>query len=547
MRRLTAGALALVPLAAVALILACSGPALPPTRGYIVISLDALGAGSLGSYGYERDTSPFLDDLANRGALFERAVVQYTSTLKSHMSLFTGLYPQQHGVNNKSPVLSEEIPLFPELFQQAGFRTGGFTEGGWMEGFYGFKRGFDTFRATRYQKDEDVVRTLEQGLEFLRGLEDGEPFLLFLHTYSIHDPYTPPDPYPTQFWRGEPPAGPPPTGPVLNEVNQGERELTAEQIAYFKALYDGSIRYVDAQLEWFFGEVGALGLLEDTTIVITSDHGEEFFEHGKMAHQQVYPELVFVPLIVMHPGIVPPLRVPSLVQSIDLAPTLLELARIEPPKDLPGVSLVPYLTGGTLRLADQAYSEVDGRISQRTLLADVRGTTYQFLWSRPDTYEGRNWVSRTVTFETAQPVLEFQAISYGTKRPIQVTVDGQPHSEFELAADWQPVRLDLAAGEGRRLVTLSTPGCEAPPELDRSGRNRCLSFKVDGLPLYRTELFDLDADPGALLDLGEEEAEVRRLLARRLQNLRWEPLAPPEDFEIPPETEETLKALGYLN
>ena len=106
-------------------------PRLPPTRGYILISIDTLGADHLGCYGYPKPTSPFLDELASRSVLFENNVAQFTNTLTSHMSIFTSLYPEEHDVYPRYGVLSEEIETLPETFQKSGFRTAGFTGGGY--------------------------------------------------------------------------------------------------------------------------------------------------------------------------------------------------------------------------------------------------------------------------------------------------------------------------------------------------------------------------------------------------------------------------------
>jgi len=146
---------------------------LQPTRGLILISIDTLRADALGAYGYDLPTSPFFDQLAGRGTLFERAVIQYPSTLTSHMSIFTGLYPQEHQVLPPSTVLSAAIPTIPELLQTHGFRTAGHTEGGFVAGGYGFSRGFDEFTDTAYRQDTDIERTFDRGLSFLRSLAEG--------------------------------------------------------------------------------------------------------------------------------------------------------------------------------------------------------------------------------------------------------------------------------------------------------------------------------------------------------------------------------------
>ncbi|TNF77866.1 MAG: hypothetical protein EP299_04155 [Acidobacteria bacterium] len=240
---------------------------LQPTRGYIVIALDALRADHLGAYGYDRPTSPFLDSLAARSAVVDWAIAPYPGTLVSNLSLFTGLYPPQHGVYPPSGVLAAEIPTLPELFLASGFRTAGHTEGGFMAGGYGFARGFEEFTDTAHDAEADIERTFERGLDFLRGLAEEDRFFLFLHTYSPHDPYDPPEPWRSELWPGEPPPGPPPTGPTLRAFNAGEVELTAETLAFYRALYDASIRYTDEVLAGFFAELEALGLVDETTII----------------------------------------------------------------------------------------------------------------------------------------------------------------------------------------------------------------------------------------------------------------------------------------
>ena len=312
-----------------------------PTRGYILISLDTLGAKHLGAYGSRRPTSPFFDSLAARGMLFENAFVQYPSTLVSHMSIFTGLYPQQHGVYPPSYRLSPEIGTLPERFSQAGFRTAGHTEGGFVGHGYGFARGFDEFTDPRVKHTTDIEKTFEKGLAFLRGLGAEDRFFLFLHTYSIHDPYEPPEPYASLFWPGEPPSSM--TGLPIGGVNAGLVDVDDREIDYFQALYDGGVRYADDVLAGSSTSCASSMLEEQTTIVVTSDHGEEFRQHGRVGHTQLYPETLHVPLLVLHPDLPDGRRVPELVQSIDLAPTLLEMAGVEPLVGAAGRSLVPLM------------------------------------------------------------------------------------------------------------------------------------------------------------------------------------------------------------
>ncbi len=330
-------------------------PAVAATRGYILISIDTLRADHLGCYGYSRATSPFIDSLAARGVVFENAIVQVPGTLPSHMSIFTGLYPAEHDVRAPAGVLAPDIPTLPELFRQRGFKTAGHTEGGYVHGGYGFARGFDEFSHEAKKIESDAERTFVRGLEFLRRLGPEERFFLFLHTYTVHDPYFPLERYAALYWDGPAPETFRATGPNLAAFNRGKAELTPAALEYFKACYDASINYVDDVVRDFFANLELLALSDEVTVLLTSDHGEEFLEHGRLVHEQIYPESLRVPLIVLHPDLRRPRRIRTLVESIDIAPTLYEIAEIPPPS-MSGRSLVPLLMGRE-ELESEAYAE----------------------------------------------------------------------------------------------------------------------------------------------------------------------------------------------
>ena len=520
-----------------------------PTRGFILISIDTLRADHLGAYGYSRDTSPFLDSLAARGTLFERAVVQYPSTLTSHMSIFTGLYPQEHEVLPPSTVLSGEIETLPEMFRRHGFRTAGHTEGGFMAGGYGFARGFDEFTDTAYGSDTDVERTVGRGLEFLRSLKAEDSFFLFLHTYAVHDPYEPPERYRSLFWPGEAPQVADSSGEFLRQVNKGAREVADETLRYYEAQYDATIRYVDEVLQEFVGELEALGLLEETTLIITSDHGEEFGEHGKVAHTQVYPECLIVPLLIVHPGQSIGSRIPDLVESVDFAPTLLELAGIEPPEAISGKSLVDLMRGESRRdPTSQAYAEVLDEEKARTLLVRDPRAYLQLLMVEPEPDPVGPWIRDAFTFDTEEALLRFEAHSFHEPRRVRVTVDGEELDSIALGPGWQSVTLELPGRRGRiRRVGLEADGCISPADAGESADDRCLAFQTRGLDPIRHELFDLREDPLAQRDLFKDREKLRRNLAERLSALQWASRAEPGQQELSEEDEAALRALGYLD
>jgi arylsulfatase A-like enzyme len=533
-------------LAAVALVGCGGGPAvLPATRGYLLISIDTLRADHLGCYGYQRDTSPFIDSLAARGVLFENAFVQLPGTLPSHMSIFTGLYPAEHGVMPPAGVLSPDIETLPEAFQRSGYRTAGHTEGGYMHGGYGFARGFDEFSHEAKKIETDVERTVARGLDFLRRLDEDERFFLFLHSYVVHDPYFPPKEYRERFWPRPEPDTFPATGPNLVAVNRGERTLSPEGLEFFRASYDASIRYMDDVLRGFFAEVEQLGLLNETTVILTSDHGEEFLEHGELTHGQIYPETLRVPLVVLHPAIGSPRRVATVVQSIDLAPTLYAIAGVEPATHPSGRSLVGLLAGADEKESEAFATSFGER--NRALIRRRGESLHQLVLSQAAAAGEAVWVSGAQVFDTFEGRLELEVKGFYTSDRLQVTVDGEPAAAVDLAPDeWTAVKLDLSGGAEKKRIRLTSSGCTVPRDVGLGEDRRCLSFMIRGVPLRLLELYDLAHDPLASDDVSVREEHLLRRMLPRLDDYDREPIATSEVQNMDPELEQRLRALGYL-
>jgi arylsulfatase A-like enzyme len=530
--------------ALLALVLAGCGPTLPPTRGVLLISIDTLRADRLGCYGNPRDTSPFLDSLAARGVLFERLIAQYPSTLTSHMSIFTGLYPQEHAVFPPDGELAAAIPTLPELLRRGGYRTGGFTEAGLMRGSHGFARGFDRFDDRSEDRFDDLERTLARGLDFLRALPRDERFFLFLHTYAVHTPYDPPPPYDSMYWSAPPPPAPAPTGRSFLRINSHKLAVEPEALEYYKALYDGSIRYVDDRLRQFFGELESLGLADDLTVIVTSDHGEEFFEHGQLAHSQIYPETMHVPLVVVHPALRGPRRVPDLVETVDLAPTLLELAGVAPP-EVSGRTLLPLLAGSSGSPRGHAYSEVSvAGLFASSLRSDAPGGRYQIVRTRIDPSQPRE---RITAFDVGPSELPLEVESFLERpRRLEIRVDGEPHSSVALAGgETGRIVLPAAPGSRRRRVRIEADSCT--PRDRRRPHVDCYSYVLSApRTLERYELFELADDPLAQRDVWATNSALGRRLLAQLSALRWTPRGASSRVELDDEARRQLEALGYL-
>jgi arylsulfatase A-like enzyme len=298
----------------------------------ILISLDTLRARSLGTYGYGRDTSPFLDSVARRGTLFENAITASVTTSPSHMSLFTGLYPVNHGIREGLQRKLPHIVTLAERLREAGYRTAAFTENGYLVRRRGFGDGFDQYTENRGEKAKapgEVRLTFGQARRWLEANRE-LPFLLFVHTYEVHSPYDPDEPYATLF-RDD--AAPGPDEPAIRV----ERDS-----------YDREIRIVDDELRKLFTALDATGLSASTIVAVLADHGEEFAEHGAFQHgASVYEESLRVPLLFWGPGRIPEARRhTSPVSLIDVAPTILDLLGLPLPEDSDGTSLKGVLLDG---------------------------------------------------------------------------------------------------------------------------------------------------------------------------------------------------------
>ncbi|MDX1645410.1 MAG: sulfatase [Thermoanaerobaculia bacterium] len=350
----------------------------PQPLSVLLVVVDSLRADRLGAYGAARPSTPNIDTLAARGALFENAFSQTNWTLPSMASIVSGLYPSHHGVTETKRRLAPAETHLPRLLARNGFLTAGFHAGGFVDPRYGFADGYD-----RYQRLDDladlgpVVRWLESHRH--------HPFFLFLHTYDVHAPYTT---VPEEYWRLYADDSTEALGEFLDAkpATLPPEELTAERLAAFSDLYDGEIRYVDDRLGALFEVLDRLDLADGTLVVFTSDHGEEFGDHGFVEHRtgNLHQELTRVPLILAGPGVSPGRRVTTPVELVDLLPTLAELLDLDglESEALDGASFVPLLAAGegrgdSARGERLAWSEFDQLRSVRTrrwtLILDAAG------------------------------------------------------------------------------------------------------------------------------------------------------------------------------
>lgn len=341
---------------ALALLSACGAP--PTTKvgtgptAVILVSIDTLRADHLGAYGYGKPTSPHIDRLAEQGITFTRTSAPAPSTLLSHASIFTSRIPQQHAASHvRNLPLSEEALTLTEVLRDAGYATASYNSGGQLMRAFGLAQGFDVYESG----PDRFAWAVDQALGWLDArppAEAARPFFLFLHTYEPHHPYTP-SLADLELFAGNYRGSLPHLIPVelLVEVNHGKRRLNDADLAYVIAAYDAEIHATDRSFGLLLDGLAQRGLLDSSLIVLTSDHGEEFGEHGMVGWHShtLNEELLRVPFVLRLPGRAHAgSRIESLARSIDIAPTVLEALGLPAPREFAGRSLLPAVRGEEL-------------------------------------------------------------------------------------------------------------------------------------------------------------------------------------------------------
>jgi len=322
-----------------------------PRPNIILISIDSLRADHLRCYGYERDTSPVIDALAADGALFEQAVAAAPWTLPSHASLLTSLHSRTHQANDPKRRFPRETVTLASVLKSSGYDTHAVVSGPFMQTRFGMNTGFETYddelaRETHRESHAAVTSpAVHAKAEALLGSMK-PPFFLFLHYWDVHYDYIPPEPYARRFdpdYRGSIS----PTDFMQNKAIS--RKMPPRDLAHIVALYDGEIAWVDHHIGLLMDELKRRGLYDNAIIILTADHGDEFFEHGGKGHQHsLYEELLHVPWIIKAPRVERGRRIAQRVSLIDVMPTLLDALALELPPTLQGRSVWPPALGGDL-------------------------------------------------------------------------------------------------------------------------------------------------------------------------------------------------------
>ncbi|MFH1619959.1 MAG: sulfatase [bacterium] len=395
-----------------------------PNCNVILVSLDTLRADVLGVYGYHRATSPNMDRLARMGAVFLNAYVQSPNTFPSHMSIFTSQYSWTHKAEVFSKDrLAQKTMTLPMALKKYGYRTVWAASGDdtHLSLKAGFERGFDDFA---FPAPSGLLNsTWESAFSWLKKNE-GRKFFMFLHTRRIHAPYTPEkkssilqfsqfiprskimthkelnllvlqkiDETPSRIF----PEAVIKANPEIFAITDPGRKWTEvrelaksnmqsshafiilaskifwerfdvnspEDIAYLRILYDAGVFEADMMIGSLYARLQDLGLADNTILVITADHGEEFIEHGQLQHNRLYNEHLHVPLIFIFPGQRIGRRPAQIVQSIDIAPTILDAVGLSPQAGGEGKSLLPLMEGGASDSGAMTFARWNGDYAVR--------------------------------------------------------------------------------------------------------------------------------------------------------------------------------------
>lgn len=361
----------LLALAALATLLsgACSGSG-AATPSVILVVVDTLRADHLGLYGHDRPTSPGLDDRSETAAVFERAFTTSPWTLPAFGSLYTGEIPTRHAAGvivrgaaelpprdqldrvielrgERFVALDPSTPTLAERLRERGYSTGAVINNPFLDPAFGLDRGFDTYDYRREvgPRERTADQAVDSALEWIDASRSG-PFFLVLHLIDPHMPYTAPEPFRGRFARAHADVFDIPETRDdffdLREEIEEETRHAAEAAALHAAAYDEEIAFVDRELDRFFRRLEERGILGEILLIVTSDHGEEFHDHGWFEHgHSVHDELLRVPLLVWGPDVRPG-RVDDPVSLVDVAPTVLEAVGASPSSG-PGSSLLPLL------------------------------------------------------------------------------------------------------------------------------------------------------------------------------------------------------------
>ncbi|MEM7136606.1 MAG: sulfatase [Myxococcota bacterium] len=343
---------------------AVEAPPVEPAKNVIVLVVDTLRADKLRAFNpASRVETPTMDRLASEGVVFQEAMAPENWTKPSVASILTGLHPQTHQQKTGSSALPSSALLLSEHLQREGFDTGSFIANGYVSDRFGFDQGWDDYtNYIREGKSTEAKDVFDEAAAWIEDHKD-ERFFAYVQTIDPHVPYDPPVEYLRMYdpseYDGQ--VKPRMTGDLLERAKRRPPEVVfdARDQRRLAGLHDGEITQHDHFLGKFVERLAKLGVLDDSLLVITSDHGEEFNDHGSWGHgHSIYQELLHVPLMLRLPGSLPKGKVVhDSVSTLDVSATVTDLLGVSPMPRNEGESLSPLVWGTTGRRPSVAFSD----------------------------------------------------------------------------------------------------------------------------------------------------------------------------------------------
>lgn len=548
----------------------------------ILIIIDTLRADHVGAYGYERDTTPNIDKLAREGILFKNVVAQSSWTKPSTASILTGLYPKNHGANTREEKLAKDNIMLSELLKERGYDTHVFTANPTVSSATGFNQGYDTFLELVYPDDySDTLN--EKLLPFIGDLEKTSKQFIYVHYMDPHNPYLPREKHFSlsnpwdldedffqEFFAS--------SSTVSNEGAVAVNEM-------FINLYDDEILFNDKMVGDVIQALKDKEMYDNSIIVILSDHGEEFREHGSFLHgKTLLDEQLLVPWILWVPeGEHKEIR--KQTSHIDVLPTILSLLDIQTPDDIDGIN--------ALRGEEQTYtySELNYR---GEVFTSIRSLEEKLIVGASLDSEMQNqyadmykWFEHEAVLRVTGERIKIPIMSFYKSRPIQITMgdnelDGWKQEIVSSPIHGGGINLDLTkwgeSGTAKTVTLTSTLPCRKVSNIGVNDDTRCISFGVadpdyagnqreiteggDGRFRIETSFeegknifpayayFLLQDDPGEGTNLYIEREHQERILQLETKLEKYiktgERRVSSEQVEYSDEQLEALKALGYI-
>lgn len=329
-------------------------------KNVILVLMDTNRADNFAAFNPKNTVkTPAFDKFAKESLVFENAYNQENWTKPSVATTLSGTYPNTHQTKKDDSKLPEGVELISEVLQKQGYKTAGFVANGYVSKKFGFEKGWDSFKNyIRLAKPSQAEKVYGDSLAWLKEKEEGK-FFLYIQTIDPHVPYRHKGPATSQYYEGKYTGALGNTITALNQIAAGKTTPSANDIKWLKAMYYGETTHHDTEMGKFFDELKTMGILDDTLVIITNDHGEELGDHKKFGHgHSLYEELLRAPLLLHYPPLISAGVIKNEVaENVDVSPTIVDALGMRPMKGADGMSLLPLLKGEPVQHPYYAMSE----------------------------------------------------------------------------------------------------------------------------------------------------------------------------------------------